>query len=89
MAWDIRDGTCTKGTALVQIMERERFSGRLPAYIGDDRTDEDGFTEAERMGGIALAVAGEYRASRPPAFASPEAVRHWLAQLAGLREAAA
>jgi trehalose 6-phosphate phosphatase len=89
MAWDIRDGTWTKGTALLQIMAQERFSGRLPAYIGDDRTDEDGFTEAERMGGIALAVAGEYRASRPPAFESPEAVRHWLAQLAGRREAAA
>lgn len=89
MSWDIRDGTCTKGTALLQIMALGHFSERLPVYIGDDRTDEDGFTEAERMGGIALPVAGEYRASRAPAFASPEAVRHWLAQLAGLREAAA
>jgi hypothetical protein len=58
MSWDIRDGTCTKGTALLQIMALGHFSGRLPVYIGDDRTDEDGFTEAERMG-IALPVAGE------------------------------
>ncbi|MFM9845246.1 MAG: trehalose-phosphatase [Dongiaceae bacterium] len=89
MSWDIRDGTCSKGTALVQIMAQERFCGRLPVYIGDDRTDEDGFTEAERAGGIALAVAGEYRASRAPAFASPAAVRAWLAHSAGLRGAAA
>jgi len=89
MSWDIRDGTCTKGTALVQIMALARFSGRRPLYIGDDRTDEDGFLEAERRGGIALAVAGEYRASRPPAFASPAAVRAWLAKLAAAREAAA
>ena len=89
MSWDIRDGTCTKGTALVQIMALERFAGRLPVYVGDDRTDEDGFAQAEGMGGIALPVAGEYRASRAPAFASPAAVRAWLGQLAGLREAAA
>lgn len=89
MAWDIRDGTCTKGAALVQIMALKGFARRRPVYLGDDLTDEDGFAVAERLGGIALAVAGEYRASRPPVFASPAAVRRWLEQVAGLREAAA
>lgn len=89
MSWDIRDGACTKGTALVQIMALDRFSGRRPLYVGDDRTDEDGFAEAERLGGVALAVEGEYRASQAPGFASPAAVRAWLAKLAAAREAAA
>jgi trehalose 6-phosphate phosphatase len=89
MSWDIRDGSCTKGTALVQIMALDRFAGRRPIYIGDDRTDEDGFAEAERLGGLALAVAGEYRASRAPVFASPAAVRAWLGRLAAARTAVA
>ena len=89
MSWDIREGTCTKGTALRQLMAVDRFSGRTPIYVGDDLTDEDGFAEAERQGGVALAVAGEYRTQRPIAFLAPENVRDWLRQLAARQEAAA
>jgi len=67
----------------------DRFSGRTPVYVGDDVTDEDGFAEAERQGGKALVVAGEYRTPRPIAFLAPENVREWLRQLAAVREAAA
>jgi len=89
MCWDIRQGTCTKGTALRHLMGIDRFSGRTPIYVGDDVTDEDGFAEAERQGGAALVVAGEYRTSRPIAFLAPENVRDWLRQLAAVQEAAA
>jgi trehalose 6-phosphate phosphatase len=89
MCWDIRDGTCTKGTALRQLMSAGHFAGRSPIFIGDDHTDEDGFDEVERQGGVALAVAGEYRTSRPPAFQTPGQVREWLRRLAARREVAA
>lgn len=89
MSWDIREGTCTKGTAVRQLMATDRFSGRTPIYLGDDLTDEDGFAEAERQGGVALAVAGEHRTPRPIAFLAPENVRDWLRQLAARQEAAA
>lgn len=89
MSWDIRGGTCTKGTALRHLMAVDRFAGRTPIYVGDDLTDEDGFTEAERRGGAALVVAGEYRTPRPIAFLGPENVRDWLRQLAARQEAAA
>lgn len=89
MCWDIREGTCTKGTAVRQLMAVDRFSGRTPIYVGDDLTDEDGFAEAERQGGVALAVAGEYRTPRPIAFLAPENVRDWLRRLAARQEAAA
>jgi trehalose 6-phosphate phosphatase len=89
MSWDIREGVCTKGTAVRQLMAVDRFAGRTPVYLGDDLTDEDGFAEAERQGGVALAVAGEYRTPRPIAFLAPENVRDWLRQLAARQEAAA
>jgi trehalose 6-phosphate phosphatase len=89
MSWDIRDGTFTKGTALRHLMSADQFSGRIPIFIGDDRTDEDGFDEAERQGGVALAVEGEYQGSRKPAFHAPAHVREWLQRLAARREAAA
>jgi trehalose 6-phosphate phosphatase len=89
MSWDIREGACTKGTALRHLMAGDRFSGRTPIYVGDDLTDEDGFAEAEQQGGRALVVAGEYRTPRPIAFQAPENVRGWLRQLAAMQEAAA
>jgi len=82
-------GNLHQGTALRHLMGIDRFSGRTPIYVGDDVTDEDGFAEAERQGGKALVVAGEYRTPRPIAFLAPENVRGWLRQLAAVQEAAA
>jgi trehalose 6-phosphate phosphatase len=32
------------------------FAGRLPLFIGDDRTDEDGFAAVRALGGHAVRV---------------------------------
>jgi trehalose 6-phosphate phosphatase len=70
MAWELRPRGADKGTAVRTLMARPPFAGRLPIFIGDDVTDEDGITAAQAMGGAGLRV--------PETFGTPEAVRAWL-----------
>jgi trehalose 6-phosphate phosphatase len=71
MAWEVRPTGADKGIAVARIMDRPPFAGRLPIFIGDDVTDEDGIAEANRRGGSGLRVAD--------AFGDAAAVRAWLA----------
>jgi trehalose 6-phosphate phosphatase len=71
-----------KGTAILDYMAEAPFAGRLPVFVGDDRTDEFGFAVVTRAGGWAVKVGrGPTHAQfRLPGVA---AVRGWLAALAG------
>ncbi len=70
MAWEVRPLGADKGSAVAAVMALPAFAGRLPVFIGDDVTDEDGMTVARRMGGAGLFV--------PAVFGGPGAVRAWL-----------
>jgi trehalose 6-phosphate phosphatase len=70
MAWEVRPLGAHKGTAVHRLMERAPFAGRLPVFVGDDVTDEDGIAEACRKGGAGLRV--------PEAFGDAAGVRAWL-----------
>lgn len=72
MAWEVRPRGVDKGTAMTEIMALPPFVGRLPVFIGDDVTDEDGMVVARAMGGAGLFV--------PEVFGSAGAVRAWLAR---------
>ncbi len=74
MAWEIKPRAVDKGTALRALMQQAPFAGRLPVFVGDDVTDEDGIAAAIALGGIGLRV--------PEDFGDPAAVRLWLAGLA-------
>ncbi len=70
-----------KGTALTALMAEPPFRGRIPVFIGDDRTDEDGFVTAARLGGLAIRVGAGPSSNAPWCFATPDALRAWLARL--------
>ncbi len=69
-----------KGTAIATLMKSGPFRGRVPVFIGDDVTDEDGFAVVRAAGGRAYSVATR-RARTTYTFADPRSVREWLAAL--------
>lgn len=80
---EIKPSTHNKATAIEAFMQESPFSGRMPIYIGDDRTDFDGFGAVRRHDGIDIGV-GETVPARWR-LDNPGAVRSWLLQLAGQR----
>lgn len=85
--FELLEGSCVielkpagqnKATAIEAFMQEEPFAGRIPIYIGDDRTDFDGFGAVRRHGGVDIAV-GEQVPARWR-LESPAAVRNWLRQ---------
>jgi trehalose 6-phosphate phosphatase len=70
MLWEVRPQGADKGGAVLALMRRPPFQGRLPIFIGDDVTDEDGMRESRKLGG-----AG-YRVDQ--IFGDPQGVRTWL-----------
>ena len=70
MTWELRPRGVSKATAVTGLMERAPFAGRVPVYIGDDVTDEDGIYAARAMGGMGWRVVEIFR--------DPAGVRAWL-----------
>jgi trehalose 6-phosphate phosphatase len=76
MLWEVRPSGADKGRAVTELMARAPFAGRLPLFIGDDVTDEDGMRVATAMGGGGLRV--------DVAFGDPAGVRAWLRDAASI-----
>jgi len=70
MTWEVRPKGVDKGSAVDALMHEPPFRGRIPLFIGDDVTDEDGMRAARALGGAGLRVDA--------AFGSPAGVRAWL-----------
>lgn len=74
MLWEVRPRGADKGKAVAGLMDRRPFRDRLPVFIGDDVTDEDGIAAAAAMGGTGLRVQD--------AFGDAAGVRAWLQAVA-------
>jgi trehalose 6-phosphate phosphatase len=78
MAFEIRHRTLTKAAAVERMMPLPPFAGRVPVFVGDDVTDEDGFRAARAMGGLGLQVGEVFGGE-------PAQVRQWLKAFAAAR----
>lgn len=87
--WRLQPGKCiveirpagrNKGAAILDYMAEQPFAGRLPVFVGDDRTDEFGFTAIGLVGGWAVKVGSGPTHARFR-LRDVAAVRHWLAAL--------
>jgi trehalose 6-phosphate phosphatase len=78
--YEIRERGVSKADGLALFAGVPAFVGRIPIFIGDDRTDEDGFRAAAETRGFGVKVGpGETEAAyRLPDVA---AVHRWLAAL--------
>ncbi len=54
--FEMKPRNLSKRTAVEHLMRIAPFAGRLPLFIGDDRTDEDGFAAVRALGGHAIRV---------------------------------
>jgi trehalose 6-phosphate phosphatase len=84
--WELLHGHCvaevkprrvSKGAVVAAFMAEPAFAERVPVFVGDDISDEDGIVAAQAAGGVGVKVgAGASRARYR--LANPDAVRRWL-----------
>jgi trehalose 6-phosphate phosphatase len=77
---EVKPAGINKGDAVCALMQHPPFAGRQPIFIGDDTTDVPVFGVIPKFGGQAYSVGGII-ADVDGHFATPEAVRTWLAQI--------
>ena len=79
MVVEARPRGAGKGRALRTLMGYAPFLGRLPVFVGDDVTDEDGFAAAAALGGYGVKVGVGPTVARYR-FDRPDDVFGWLQQ---------
>lgn len=78
--FELKPAAASKGEAIARFLELEPFAGCLPVFLGDDRTDEEGFAVVNARGGLTVKV-GEGETVAKTRLPSVAAVALWLQQL--------
>jgi trehalose 6-phosphate phosphatase len=84
MVVEAKPGGASKGLAIDAFMHEAPFAGRQPVFMGDDFTDEVGFTVVQGRGGMGVKVGGGASAAWHR-VESPAALRQELAQAMALK----
>lgn len=79
MVAELRTPGPDKGDSVRAFMEEPPFVGATPIFIGDDLTDEDGFTAVVEFGGYGVLVGENRRTAARHRLPDVEAVLAWLA----------
>ncbi|MCM2130662.1 trehalose-phosphatase [Larsenimonas rhizosphaerae] len=84
---ELRTSSDHKGDAIRAFMEKPPFAGRIPVFLGDDVTDEDGFGTVTELDGLTIKV-GDGPTCAIYWLEGPEQVAQWLSDsLDSLKEA--
>ncbi len=78
MVIEVKPATSDKGVAVETFMAEAPFAGRMPVFVGDDVTDEDGFRAATRLGGFGIKVGDGETAARYRT-ADVDEIGRWIA----------
>ena len=75
--YEVKPAGIHKGQAISAFMRQAPFAGRTPVFVGDDVTDEAGFSSVMALGGLAIKV-GEGPTHAQFRCMTPAALRGWL-----------
>lgn len=70
-----------KGVAIRKMLEDEPFTGRVPVFVGDDVTDEDGFREVNRLSGVSVRVGQSESTEARFVIDDVDTVHRWLLEI--------
>jgi trehalose 6-phosphate phosphatase len=78
---EIKPRGVNKGEAIAAFMQEAPFKGRKPVFVGDDLTDEAGFSVVNELNGISVKVGGGETQAR---WHLPDvaAVHLWISNIA-------
>ena len=79
MVVEAKPGGASKGQAIEAFLKEPPFAGRMPVFIGDDTTDEPGFSTVQQLGGQGVKV-GEGPTVASHRLDSPAMLRDQLQQ---------
>jgi trehalose 6-phosphate phosphatase len=79
--FELRPAGRDKGTAIAEFLDEAPFRGRTPVFLGDDLTDEYGFSIVNGRGGVSVKV-GDGPTEATTRLPDVDAVRAWLERLA-------
>jgi trehalose 6-phosphate phosphatase len=79
MVLEFGPAAASKGTAIAAFLGETPFRGKRPVFLGDDKTDEDGFAEVNRRGGLSVRIGPPADSAARFALPSVAAALAWLA----------
>lgn len=81
MVLELKPDGFSKSLAIAAFLAEPPFAGRTPLFVGDDRTDEAGFSYVNGLGGIAVHVGNNPDTRARWRLPDVAAVHQWLASL--------
>jgi trehalose-phosphatase len=76
--YELTPACCSIRGAIEAFMSEAPFAGRMPVFVGDDDTDEEGFEAVNALGGYSICVGRQARSMAQYQFATVSGVVAWL-----------